>query len=179
MLKMVGESIVFKNLNPIHQSLCAIFPCLVKLPDGELLCLFRVGQARASYDGRLELARSADGGKTWSLPEEVNFVGELSRPIELENGQILCVYNDRKKPAGIKAVFSSSRGASWNTTETSTIWDAAELAGKNNPFADFLAFDFGMPSVQQLPDGTIAVAFYAYENHVCHIRLRRFIVEGT
>ena len=367
MLRMIDESIVFKNPNPIHKSLCANFPSLVKIPDGELLCLFRVGQARASYDGHLELARSADGGrtwncqgpvniptadrsyvflcadmacsksgtliitgtaidagnpenpiwnpqtdglkeskivvtisrdngytwgplneiyiglkepaadgrvielmdgrfmqafetwksydvndlwdqkagvifsedngktwgncviivhdpkrekyywdtglcrlrdgtllglswtndnvqkkavnvhrvlsgdggKTWSLPEEVNFVGELCRPIELENGQVLCIYNDRKKPAGIKAVFSSNRGASWNTAKTSIIWDAAEFAGKNNPFADFLAFDFGMPSVQQLPDGTIAVAFYAYENHVCHIRLRRFIVEGV
>ncbi|MFA5866043.1 MAG: sialidase family protein [Phycisphaerae bacterium] len=364
MLKMIGESIIFKNPDPVHKSLCANFPSLTKLPNGDLLCLFRVGQARASYDGHLELARSADGGKTWkwqgpvnlppvtwpytflcaavscfkdgalfitgiaidaknpdepvwnpqteglkeckivtsisrdngytwgplneiyiglkesaadggtielmdgrlmqafevwksydvngvwdqkagvvfsddsgktwgspviiahdpkkekyywdtglcqlrdgtllglmwtndniqkkavnvhrvlsgdggktwSPPAEVNLVGELSRPIQLENGQILCVYNDRKKPAGIKAVLSSNQGASWNTAETSTLWAAAELAGKNNPFADFLAFDFGMPSVQQLPDGTIGVAFYAYENHVCHIRFRKFVM---
>ena len=364
MIKMVNDSIVFKNPNSIHRSLCAIFPSLVELSDRELLCLFRLGQARASYDGHLELARSTDGGRTWncqgpvnipladwpyvflcadimcsksgtliitgnaidaadqekpiwnpqteglkkckivitmshdnghtwgplneictglegavtngrlielldgrfmqafetwksydvnglwdqkagvifsedngrtwgnsiifahdpkremyywdtgfcqlrdgtliglswtnnnvqkkavnahriisvdggrtwSLPQDVNIAGELSRLTELKNGQLLCAYNDRKKPAGIKAVLSSDRGKSWNTAETATIWDAAELVGKNNPFVDFLAFDFGMPSLQQLSDGTIAVAFYAYEKHVCHIRLRNFVL---
>lgn len=364
MLRMIDETIIYKNPNPAHQSLCAVFPSVTLLSNGELLCLFKLGQARSSYDAHLELARSNDGGKTWNLegpaaippsseactfsiaaiaqsndqtiyitgtvidasnpeepmfhpetegmknsrivitlsddnghtwdalreidiglrqpcanervitlkdgrlmqafsiwkdyhaeglwdqksgvvfskdkgkswdnpvvsaydpdrnksywdqgicqlrdgtllglfwtadnvqkktvnvhrvfscdggrtwsrPEEVNFMTEFCRPMELKNGQILCVCNYRKSPAGIKAILSSDKGATWKTDEIFTIWDATTGVEKNI-FSDFLNFDFGTPSVVQLPDGTIVVTFYAYENHVCHIRCRRFIFD--
>ena len=43
-------------------------PCVVALGDGSLLAAYRVGSAKDSEDERVELRRSADGGRTWGEP---------------------------------------------------------------------------------------------------------------
>jgi len=47
------------------------FPVLVKLGDGSLAVVFRMGDYHIGQRGRLEMATSSDGGKSWSSPRLV------------------------------------------------------------------------------------------------------------
>ena len=64
-LRIVSESILYRNLHPGHQAVCAYLPNVVPISERELLCFYRLGQAFYSLDGRLALLRSEDGGETW------------------------------------------------------------------------------------------------------------------
>lgn len=46
----------------------AYFPRLVMMPGGELVAFFKTGAAHVGKGGRASLARSSDGGLTWSAP---------------------------------------------------------------------------------------------------------------
>ena len=47
------------------------FPRAVALPNGDLLATFKYGAAHVGKGGKAGLARSTDGGKTWSVPKTV------------------------------------------------------------------------------------------------------------
>jgi len=47
------------------------FPVLTKLSNGPLAAIFRMGDYHIGQRGRLEMARSDDGGKSWTLPHLV------------------------------------------------------------------------------------------------------------
>jgi len=64
-LRIVHEGAIYQNPYPGHQAIYAVTPDVVVVSDDELLCAYRVGNAFYSRDGRLALARSADGGQTW------------------------------------------------------------------------------------------------------------------
>lgn len=64
-LRIVSESILYRNPHPGHQAVCAYLPNVVPISEQELLCFYRLGQAFYSLDGRLALLRSRDGGETW------------------------------------------------------------------------------------------------------------------
>ena len=64
-LRIVSESILYRNPHPGHQAVCAYLPNVVPISERELLCFYRLGQAFYSLDGRLALLRSEDGGETW------------------------------------------------------------------------------------------------------------------
>lgn len=80
-VQILYESTVFRNENPDHESIYAAFPQLCRLQSGELTCVFRIGSARYSYDGRFVLSRSYDNGRTWSTPATVIDPGKLDPPM--------------------------------------------------------------------------------------------------
>jgi hypothetical protein len=45
------------------------FPAVIWLPPGELLLAYRIGSTKDSDDEAIEVCRSSDGGRTWTLPE--------------------------------------------------------------------------------------------------------------
>ena len=59
------EGILYRNPRPGYQALSAFLPNVVALSDKELLCIYRVGQAFYSVDGKLAILRSKDAGITW------------------------------------------------------------------------------------------------------------------
>ena len=64
-LRIVSETILYRNPHPGHQTVCAYLPNVVPLSERELLCFYRLGQAFYSLDGRLAVLRSTDGGENW------------------------------------------------------------------------------------------------------------------
>jgi sialidase-1 len=64
-LRIVNEGILYRNPAPGHVAICAFYPSLIAFSDRELLCVYRIGQALYSDDGRLAKLRSTDGGKSW------------------------------------------------------------------------------------------------------------------
>ncbi len=47
------------------------FPRVIVLPNGDLLATFKYGAAHVGKGGKAGLARSTDGGKTWSHPKTI------------------------------------------------------------------------------------------------------------
>jgi hypothetical protein len=79
--------------------------CLVKLADGELMCVYRVGSA-------LPLGRSysRDAGRTWSAPDALPARSVAPNVVRLENG-VLALSTGRP---GISLSFSTdTRGKDW------------------------------------------------------------------
>ncbi len=68
MINPLVGGIVYKNPKPYLAAVHAWHPSLVVLPGGELVATFDLAQAVESFDYHTCLARSADGGQTWSTP---------------------------------------------------------------------------------------------------------------
>ena len=70
-------SIIYENPLPQLKARKAYFPNLCLLDGGELAAAFAIGQAMESVDQTSYLARSNDGGRTWSEPIRM-FSGQVS-----------------------------------------------------------------------------------------------------
>ncbi|GMV92384.1 MAG: hypothetical protein AMXMBFR82_21620 [Candidatus Hydrogenedentota bacterium] len=90
--------LVFRNPVPNVRPRQAYFPSVVELPNREILAAFELGSAMENVDVRLHLARSGDGGATWSEPvvvfeyerdeKPVSTLGRMSR---LKDGTLVAV----------------------------------------------------------------------------------------
>ena len=67
MIECIERSLIYENPRPHVHSRHGYFPGLALLPDGELICLFVIGEAFESPDMTTWIARSKDDGRTWSL----------------------------------------------------------------------------------------------------------------
>jgi hypothetical protein len=110
-------------------------PCLVRLQNGEILCMMRTGapsstSAGTSADAFL-LARSSDGGRTWRH-ERMPFIGVMPQLRQMSNGVLVCAFG---RP-GINLIFSLDNGKTWireiplisSTAKTSGYVDAVEVS---------------------------------------------------
>ncbi len=68
-LQLVDTGLVYRNPQPFLKAVHAWHPSIACLPNGDLLAGFDLGQAVESLDYRTYIARSRDGGKTWSSPK--------------------------------------------------------------------------------------------------------------
>ncbi len=68
MIEIVGTGVVYRNPKPFLRAVHAWHPSLVRLPAGDLLAAFDLGQGPESLDYRTYLARSHDEGRSWSAP---------------------------------------------------------------------------------------------------------------
>lgn len=79
MLAVVESGLVYRNPKPYLRAIHAWHPSLVRFDDGELVASFDLGQAVEALDYATHLARSTDGGQTWSPPARL-FHETLPRP---------------------------------------------------------------------------------------------------
>lgn len=88
---------------------CFSEPALAIWPDGEMVCLLRVGSFKPLY-----LVRSRDGGKTWSQPIPLPIRGVYPILVLLPSG-VLALSTGRPD---CTIHFSLDRGVSWPTSHT-------------------------------------------------------------
>ncbi len=69
-----------------QESFCE--PAMVRLPDGELVCIMRTGY---THDP-MYICRSQDDGRTWSKPVSTGLTGVDPRLLLLSNGLLACAY---------------------------------------------------------------------------------------
>ena len=81
-------------------------PGLTLLPNGELLTILRNGEGNAP----LYLARSDDGGRTWSDPVRSRLNGQYPGLLTMSNGLIVATYG---RPDNRIAVCLDGRGEGW------------------------------------------------------------------
>jgi len=112
------EGILHRNPRPGHRAESAFLPNVVVLDDGQLLCVYRVGQAFYSTDGKLAKVRSADNGLTWDPdgvvwdPRQEAGAYEYSAPhlTRLGNGTLLMIANRRDASNDEETVHSQETG---------------------------------------------------------------------
>lgn len=119
------------------------------LPSGEWVLVGRDANGTGSYS---LVRRSADGGRTWSAPEQ--FLSERRLPSDLavlSDGSLLAVHGYRTIPRGTRAVRSRDGGRTWLPLDL-VIHDRAE---RNT--------DTGYPSVE-VRNGWVVICFYDASN---------------
>ena len=83
-------------------------------PNGDLICIMRSGGRNPKmgvklFPTPLYCSRSGDGGRTWTLPEQIADRGISPSIVTLENGIMVCVYS---RP-GYWLIFSDDNGKTW------------------------------------------------------------------
>ena len=66
-LEIVESGIIYMNPDPANQHVFASHPHVLQISDNELICVFSWGAAMCSPDMDIALARSVDGGATWTV----------------------------------------------------------------------------------------------------------------
>ncbi|BCJ78070.1 hypothetical protein CS0771_76140 [Catellatospora sp. IY07-71] len=115
-------------------------PTLTVLPDGELVALVRTTGAHAW------LVRSADGGHTWTAPQELDLPASSHHALALDGGGVLVTYGDtsgRFSPRRItsgRLIRDPKRG--WSGIPDLPLYDSG-------------VDDQANPSSAELPDGRL------------------------
>lgn len=126
-------------------------PNAIQLPDGKILCHFRIEDENAGIF-TLYQAVSPDNGKSWSKPVQI-IKDDSGAPAHLflhSSGLLISAFSRRSYPCGIRVILSSDGGESWSD----------EFIIYENRDTDD---DLGYPSTIELDDGSLLTAFYSKE----------------
>ena len=115
---------------------------LYETPEGDLLAWMRAHGDRVSD---LYLARSTDGGLTWSTPE-LQFRGYPAACAAFGSGNLLVTYGYRFEGYGVRARICSPEGT--DPSDETIIRD------------DGAVTDLGYPHALSLPNGRVLVVYY-------------------
>ncbi len=122
-------------------------------PKGDIVGFLRT----ANFDDQAVIARSEDGGKTFSW-EPMGFQGHPLMPLRLADGRVLLVYGYRHKPFGIRARILNAECTDWKTSKEFVLRED----GGNT--------DIGYPWSVELSDNKVLVVYYFNkDNGIRHI----------
>ncbi len=122
-------------------------------PKGDIVGFLRT----ANFDDQAVIARSEDGGKTFSW-EPMGFQGHPLMPLKLADGRVLLVYGYRHKPFGIRARILNAECTDWKTSKEFVLRED----GGNT--------DIGYPWSVELSDNKVLVVYYFNKaNGIRHI----------
>ena len=145
---------------------------IIELPDTRLLATAWAYNHADSHDLPNHYTLSTDHGATWTAPRPTDLLGQTLTPHALPDGRILSVYRRMDEP-GLWAALSHLQGDTWVTDSHTPLWGAHTpglTATTDNMAHNFNVLRFGAPCITPLPDGTLFVAFWCYEDCVSNIR---------
>lgn len=156
------------------------------LPDGRIVMLLWTFRQDDEETIEVHQAWSSDHGRSWTKPEGIGLVGQISAPLARPSGGTIALSNVRVAPDGIDLWHTGPDGR-WNTGHRIRMWDAGtgRMLGERVVAAEARAaglavwnelprFSFGTPDVVSLPDGSILMTYYATLDAVVHVRACRF-----
>jgi len=153
---------------------------IVEFANGDLLAAAWGFDMTASVDIPNQYVLSCDGGQSWSKPRSTGLKGQTLTPFILDDQRVLSLYRRIDKP-GLWANISRLVDGKWVNQEAAPLWGAGGqgLTGRSrNMSHNFQVLRFGAPCISRLPDGTIFVACWCYEDCVSNIRWFKLGVRG-
>jgi sialidase-1 len=177
MIEYLDCHIVYENPKPHVRSRHGYFPGMVKLPSGELVTLFVLGEAFEAANSTTYVTRSQDSGKTWHLQGQLYDrlrlgpnTSDQFKPALLADGSLVAIgyrfhRNDPEQPIAVEATggfqpgdnvvsFSHDEGRTWTAPEViqRRYPEVIEVSGPAVPTTseDLLAIG----ALFHLPDGT-------------------------
>ncbi len=129
---------------------------LLHLGNGEMIAMVRGDTVFHTENefmpvggvGELWVARSFDGGLSWTAPRKTGIWGQPGSIMQLSDGRLLCTYGYRRKPFGIRCCISRDRGYSWDVDKEIVIRDYSPT------------WDCGYPFSIELKDGGVMTVYY-------------------
>lgn len=145
-------------------------PGMTRLNDGKLLCLIRTHHKPNRQDN-MWFTWSDDDGVTWSPPKRTSLWGYPADVTQLRDGRVLAVYGYRKDPWGVRGCVSED-GLTWDIKNEFVVREGGTARPSTNPDTNPLVdslnmaqyWHIGYPSVTQLEDGTVVVAYHEYSD---------------
>ena len=124
-------------------------PHSIQLPSGKILTHIRVQTSGADPIFTTYQSESDDGGKTWTTPVALldRTGGAPAHLIRHSSGMLISAYGYRNAPYGIRAMFSTDDGKTWDTG-----YDI---------YVNGISNDLGYPATIELSDGSLLTVFYA------------------
>lgn len=113
---------------------------------------------------------SADGGATWTLPDDLGFADQAAHPAMRSDGSVVLAWVDRFDRQAILARVASSIEAPFDPASEVVIHDGrapvreallGEGATTGDMLVDMGTWTWGLPYAETLPDGDVMVVHYA------------------
>ena len=145
-------------------------PGMTRLKDGKLICLYRTAHLPGRQDN-MWFNYSDDDGITWHQPKRTSLWGYPADLLQLQDGRVLAVYGYRKAPWGVRGCISLD-GMTWDANNEFIIREGGAAPESVSQY-----WHIGYPTVTQIKDGTIVVAFHEYSNDkppIQYLRCTRF-----
>lgn len=176
-------------------------PALLRLADSRLVCMLRTHVNPSGDAKNLAMVVSEDDGFSWTLPRWTNIWGYPAELVDLKDGRVLMVYGYRRPPYGVRGCISED-GVTWDVKNEFVIREggvpratrgAAPTTFRLNPVAGLhevgeinwehpgIYQHIGYPSVTQLTDGTILVAYHEWSDDpqpIQYVMCTRFELVG-
>jgi hypothetical protein len=148
-----------------------IEPGMARLNDGKLVCLMRTSHRPRWRTDNMWFAYSENDGITWSPPERTALWGFPADVMQLQDGRVLAVYGYRREPWGVRGCVSED-GLSWDIENEFVIKEGGAAASPRDAkvttgierLVHMQYWHIGYPTVTQLDDGTIIVAYHEYSD---------------
>lgn len=139
------------NVSDEHGTLLSCEPYAIELPNGDIIAHIRVQRNESPRVFSLCQSISTDKGYTWSKPEPIlpALGGAPAHLLMHSSGVLVCTYGHREHPYGVKVMFSTDMGKSWENNDE-FIYDAD------------ISPDLGYPASVELSDGSVITVFYAH-----------------
>ncbi len=152
-------------------------------PDGRLVSFTWTYDSIAKQYVNIYRRISADGGMSWTAPEDLGIADQAGRPAILPDGRVVLPWVDRFGSHSIRVRAAGSIDApleAGTELELYRFETAAKQESSTTSTGDLLAdmglWTFGLPFAERMPDGDVLVAYYAGTATRMDIRLARLQV---
>lgn len=145
---------------------------VLELSSGLLLAVSWAYDEQQSRDRSNHYSVSADGGRTWSAPAPTGIQGQTMAIADLNDGHLLTVCRRIDRP-GLWAGIAELDKGRWCNLEEHCLWGGGNTTlntRSGQMVQDFNELKFGAPGITALPDGSLYLVFWCYEQMVSNIR---------
>lgn len=137
-------------------------------PDGRLVTFTWTYDRLTARYLNVQRRLSSDEGITWTIPEDLGFADQPSRPAILPDGRLVVAWVDRFHSRSIRARLAVRNDALFLPETECVLYEfqagisgtAAVEGNTGELLAEMSVWNYGLPYAETLPDGDVMVVYY-------------------